>query len=76
MNAASTSRFIPRARSSRFKYRFLDKEKHATLCTYPHISFAQVRKKRDAFRQQIAQESGLDTANSAQKKTEHFLRTN
>ena len=42
----------------RFKYRFLDKEKRIALGAYPDVSLAQARKKRDAFREQLAQ--GID----------------
>ncbi len=42
----------------RFKYRFLNKEKRVALGAYPEVSLAQARKKRDTFREQLAQ--GID----------------
>lgn len=48
----------------RFKYRFLNKEKRVALGAYPDVSLAQARKKRDTFREQLAQ--GIDP--SAERK--------
>lgn len=53
----------------RFKYRFLDKEKRVALGAYPDVSLAQARKKRDAFREQLAQ--GIDP--SMERKRERLV---
>ncbi len=42
----------------RFKYRFDDKEKLLAFGTYPEISLAEAREKRDAARRQVA--NGID----------------
>ena len=42
----------------RFKYRFNGKEKLLALDTYPEVSLADAREKRDAARKQIA--AGID----------------
>jgi integrase len=53
----------------RFKYRFLDKEKRVALGAYPDVSLALARKKRDAFREQLAQ--GIDP--SMERKRERLV---
>lgn len=51
----------------RFKYRFGGKEKLLAFGTYPEISLAEARKRRDDARQQVAQGIDPSEARKAQK---------
>jgi hypothetical protein len=51
----------------RFKYRFGGKEKGLAFGTYPEISLADAREKRDAARKQVAHEIDPSEVRKAQK---------
>jgi hypothetical protein len=51
---------LPPPYYSRFKYRFDGKEKSLSLGTYPEISLADARQRRDEARKQVAH--GIDPA--------------
>jgi hypothetical protein len=52
----------------RFKYRFNNKEKVRAFGTYPEISLADAREKRDAARKQVANDIDPGEVHKAQKK--------
>lgn len=60
----------------RFKYRFNNKEKGRAFGTYPEISLADAREKRDAARKQVA--NGIDPSEvrKAEKKTVQAVTEN
>ncbi|HUJ18677.1 MAG TPA: integrase arm-type DNA-binding domain-containing protein [Nitrospirota bacterium] len=60
----------------RFKYRFNNKEKVRAFGTYPEISLADAREKRDAARKLVANDIDPGEVHKAQKKAEQDVTEN